>query len=180
LSGLKILLALVNNWDNKPENAAIDRVTAQDDTVEDHYLFTDWGAGLGRMAGPPAWNPALTRWNAEHFKADRFVSGWSNGSVTLNFKGQVPLGPIPIEHVKWFAELAGQLRSEQVRVAFETASASPQQAEAFARRVIEKIAELGSVVATMRWFRRSWRTGCTINRVPAHAVAAYSHHWSPS
>jgi hypothetical protein len=66
------------------------------------------------MAGPPAWNPALTRWNAEHFKADRFVSGSSNGSVTLNFKGQVPLGPIPIEHVKWFAELAGQLRSEQV------------------------------------------------------------------
>jgi hypothetical protein len=35
-------------------------------------------------------------------------------------------------------------------VAFETAGASPQQAEAFARRVIENISELGSIVATMR------------------------------
>jgi hypothetical protein len=49
-----------------------------------------------------------------------------------------------------FAELAGQLRPEQVCVAFETAGASPQQAEAFARRVIENISELGSIVATMR------------------------------
>jgi hypothetical protein len=70
--------------------------------------------------------------------------------VTLNFKGQVPLGPIPIEHAKWFAELAGQLRPEQVRMAFETAGASAQQADAFARRVIEKIDELRSAVATPR------------------------------
>jgi hypothetical protein len=39
-------------------------------------------------------------WNAEHFKADRFVADSSNGNVTLNFKGQVPLGPIPIEHAQ--------------------------------------------------------------------------------
>ncbi len=67
---------------------------------------------------------------------DRF---WGNGHETRS-------GPIPIEHAKWFAELAGQLRLEQVRVAFETAAALPQEAEAFVRRVIEKIDELRNAV----------------------------------
>lgn len=150
LSGLKLLTALINNWDNKPENTAIDTVTRPDGTVEQRYLLSDLGAAFGRMAGPPAWTPAPTRWNVGHYQEQPFVRGVENGAVTLHFLGQVPMQGIPIEHARWFAGLASQLTREQLRAAFSTAGATAEQADAFAARMLEKIAELQKAIETSR------------------------------
>jgi hypothetical protein len=145
LSGLKILLALVNNWDNKPDNTAIDRVPAAGG-FEDRYLFSDWGASFGRMSGPPDWSPAPTRWRLEHYQQQPLTRGVADNRVKLHFIGQVPMDAVPRDHAAWFVELAGQLSIEQVRAAFEAAGASPRDATAFAQRVLDKIAELRSAV----------------------------------
>ena len=142
LSGLRLAIAMGNNWDNKYQNTSIDLVTLTDGRVEEHYLFSDWGAAFGRMSGPPSWDPAPTRWNVKHFKEQPFVREVKDGNILIHFKGQVPIESVPLEHARWFAELAGQLRVEQLRAAFEAAGASSGDAEAFAARMIEKIAEL--------------------------------------
>ena len=141
LSGLKIFLALVNNWDNKPENTAIDRVTTPSG-VEEQYLFSDWGASFGRMSGPPSWEPAPTRWRVDDYAAQPLTRGVENGTVILHYIGQVPMPAIPVDHARWFVDLAAQLRTEQVRAAFAAAGATGADAERFAARFVEKVQEL--------------------------------------
>jgi hypothetical protein len=148
LSGLKILLALVTNWDNKPENSGVERVTLPDGSIELRYLLTDCGAAFGRMSGPPRWTPAPTRWHIEHYRTEPLTRGVVDGALKLHYRGQVPIDSVPLEHAKWFADLASQLRPEQVKVAFEAAGASAAEADAFATRLIEKIQELTSAVGS--------------------------------
>ena len=147
LSGLMLVTALINNWDNKPENTGIDLTK----NGEEHYLISDLGAAFGRMAGPPSWNPAPSRWNVEHYREQKFVKGVEGGTVLLNFEGQVPMPPIPIEHARWFAELAGQLSKDQARGAFIAAGATPAQADGFSARLLEKIAELQKAIEITRF-----------------------------
>lgn len=146
LSGLKLFLALTNNWDNKRENTSIDTVTLADGTREEQFLFSDWGASFGRMSGPPAWTPPPTRWQPAHYREQPFIKGVSGDSVQIFYIGQVPMESVPLEHARWFAELAGQLSVEQLRAAFAAAGAPPADAEAFAARVVEKIADLKTAV----------------------------------
>jgi hypothetical protein len=151
LSGLLLVTALINNWDNKPENTAIDLVKREDGTVEERYLLSDLGASFGRMAGPPSWTPAPSRWSVEHYGEQPFVKGVNGDSVVLHFEGQVPLPPIPLEHARWFAALAGQLTVDQLRGAFIAAGADPSQADGFATRVVAKIQELQKAIEISRF-----------------------------
>ena len=146
LSGLKLLLALTNNWDNKHDNTSIDAVTLADGTHEEHFLISDWGASFGRMSGPPSWKPAPTRWQPAHFREQPFIKGVKGESVEIFYIGQVPIESVPIEHARWFAELAGQLSVDQLRSAFAAAGAPPADAQAFAARVAEKIGDLKTAV----------------------------------
>ena len=150
LSGLLLVTALINNWDNKPENTSIDLVKREDGTVEAQYLLSDLGAAFGRMSGPPSWSPAPSRWMVEQYREQPFVKGVEGDSVVLHFQGQVPIPPIPIEHARWFAGLAGQLTGNQLRGAFIAAGADPAQADGFAARVIEKIRELQKAIEISR------------------------------
>lgn len=146
LSGFKIVLALVNNWDNKRENLSIIRVTTSDGTLEDWFLVTDGGASFGRMSGPPEWSPAPTRWDVSHYRAQPLVKGAKGETVQLNYVGQVPMDAVPIDHARWFAALASQLRVEQARAAFEAAGATPTEADGFATHLVAKIGELAAAV----------------------------------
>ena len=105
------------------------------------------------MAGPP-WKPAPTRWQLQHFKEQPLTRGVEGELVKIYFAGQVPIENIPVEHARWFAALAGQLRVEQVRRAFEAAGAAATDAEGFAARVIEKIEELRTALGTTAAFVR--------------------------
>jgi hypothetical protein len=146
LSGLKILVALMNNWDNKPENTIIEQVTTSDGVQQARYLVSDWGASFGRMSGPPGWSPAPTRWRVDDYRQQPLTRGVADGTLKLNFIGQLPLDAVPIDHAAWFAELAAQLQLEQVRAAFAAAGASEAEATAFAQRFLEKVEELRAAV----------------------------------
>src|SRR5262249_15744647 len=57
LNGLKVIMMLVSNWDNKDvrdvrrgSNTAIFR-TPTDGGLEDRYLITDWGGSMGKWGG---------------------------------------------------------------------------------------------------------------------------------
>jgi hypothetical protein len=146
LSGLMILMTLVNNWDIQgPRNNKVLRATAPDGRVERRYLVADLGATFGRMGGGVVTNH--TKWNLDHFRQEPFIEKVSDGTVHLDHDGFDPdLDKVPLEHARWFAGLVAQLTPAQIRRAFEAAGAPPDLVEGFSAKLTEKIAALKTAV----------------------------------
>jgi hypothetical protein len=94
LNGLKIMMMLLSNWDNKDvrdvargSNTAIFEYRMDRHGLEARYLIIDWGAALG-----PWGSHVLSRgrWNAQAFAAqsDEFVLGTEGEMVVWGYKGQ--------------------------------------------------------------------------------------------
>lgn len=149
LSGLKILMTLLNNWDIQgARNNRVLRATLPDGRVERRYLVSDLGATFGRMGGGVVTNH--TKWNLEHFRQEPFIDKVSNGTVHLGHDGFDPdLDKVPLDHARWFAGLLSQLTPAQLRRAFEAAGATPEHVEGFTAKLIEKIAALKTAVGTI-------------------------------
>lgn len=146
LSGLLLLVSLLNNWDFREANTGIMRVR-RDGQEQDRYLVSDWGTAFGRMtAGLTARG---TRWNLEHYREDdEFILRADDRFVELYYRpdGQDRVR-IPIAHARWFSALASGLTEAQLLRAFEAAQTPDEQARGFTARLMQKIAELRDAVA---------------------------------
>jgi hypothetical protein len=153
LNGLKILMMLVSNWDDKDvrdvargSNTAIfEHATASG--PEARYLIIDWGAALG------AWGSNVVqrgRWDAKAYaeQSQVFVSGVEGEIVKWGYQGQRTADMtenITRDDVRWFYRLAGQLTDAQLRDGFLASGATPDEAGYFTaalRTRIEKLREL--------------------------------------
>jgi hypothetical protein len=146
LSGLKILMTLVGNWDVDGErnNKVVD---VREPGQEPHRRFfvSDLGATFGRM-GRRLTNHS--KWQLEHYRHEGFVEGTDGDELELDFDGlQGGMDTVPLEHARWFAGLLGQLTPAQVRQAFEAAGATPAEIEGFSEVVLARIAQLQSAVS---------------------------------
>ena len=142
LSGLIIAMNLINNWDIQgARNNRVLEVTLPDGGSERWYIVSDLGATFGRMGGRIG---RKTKWNLNDYIEEDFIEGVENGRLKLDYEGlgKGELGPIPIEHARWFTALAAQLTPEQLRGAFEAAGATPKEIEGYSNRLTEKISEL--------------------------------------
>jgi hypothetical protein len=142
LSGLMILMTMLNNWDLTRINDAVLR-----DHGEEHYLVSDLGASFGHMENVRLpWSLfsmyPWTKWNVHDYQEQRFLDGVHDGRLRLHFRGEVTLPDIPLEHARWFCELVSQLTPAQIRQAFESAGATPGETAAFAERFEQKVREL--------------------------------------
>ena len=169
LNGLKILMMLVSNWDNKDvrdvargSNTAIfeypfdavaaaprSRSRAGSSSVarEARYLIIDWGAALG------AWGNNIVqrgRWDPEAYAAQNelFVTGVEDGLVKWGYQGQRTTDltyDITVDDVRWFYKLAGALSDDQLRAAFRASGATPEEVEHFTAAVRGRIEKLREV-----------------------------------
>ena len=159
LNGLKILMMLISNWDNKDvrdvargSNTAIFEYpldsTAR--SVEARYLIIDWGAALG------AWGSNIVqrgRWDVSAFAAqnEQLITGIDGELVTWGYQGQRTADMtenITRADVRWFSRLAGQLTDEQLREGFLASGATPDEAGYFTaalRARIEKLREVAEL-----------------------------------
>jgi hypothetical protein len=146
LSGLKILMTLLNNWDIQgPRNNRVLRATLPDGRVERRYLVSDLGATFGRMGGGVVTNHS--KWNLEHFRQEGFITKVSGDQLHLAYDGYDPdFDRVPMEHARWFAGLISQLTPAQLRRAFEAAGAPPELVDGFSAKLAEKIAALKTAV----------------------------------
>jgi hypothetical protein len=146
LSGLKILMTLINNWDiDGPRNNAILRVTTPTGSVEHWYIVADLGATFGRMGG---FGSNHTKWDLASFLTEPFIERVDRDRLELDYDGLDPsLDAVPIEHARWFAGLASQLTEAALRRAFEAAGATLAEIDGFSRKLAAKIAELSTAVA---------------------------------
>jgi hypothetical protein len=145
LSGLKILMTLLGNWDVEGErnNRVVD-VRAPGHEPHRRFFVGDLGATFGRM-GRRMTNHS--KWQLEHYRHEGFVDEVDDDSVELDFDGlESEMDTIPLDHARWFAGLLGQLTPTQVRQAFEAAGATPEEVQGFSEIVLARIAQLQSAV----------------------------------
>jgi len=157
LNGLKVMMAVVNNWDLKDENNAI----YQEDG-ERIYMVSDLGASFG--AAGRAWPRERSKDNLDAYKQSRFIREVTASTVDF----QVPARPrfvywvnpkeymrrvhlgwvgknVPRADVRWMGHLLARLSPKQIRDAFRAAGYSPQEVNEFAVTMERRIAILSDL-----------------------------------
>jgi hypothetical protein len=155
LSGLKLLVMLVSNWDTKDRrdvargsNTAIFEHGVSPWAREARYLITDWGGAMGK------WGTNVVsrgRWDPDGFEAQtpQFVTGVrEDGIVTFGYVGQRTADvayDIPVDHVRWFCEYASRLTTALLREGLVASGANEEEAARFSAAILERIAQLQRV-----------------------------------
>jgi len=142
LQGLKVLMALINNWDIQNHNNNILLVTDEaTGEKEARYFDTDLGASFGKEGK----FLGHTRNKPNQYVADvKFITGVNHGKVVFDYKGknQHLLKDITVEQAKWIGNILSQLSDQQIKDAFRAANYSPEEIEALAATVRARINEL--------------------------------------
>ena len=156
LAGLKIVLMLISNWDNKDRrdvargsNTAIYLTRVSRWAREAQYLIVDWGGSMGRWGGT-----AVTRgrWDPAGFAAQtpQFVTGVTDGFVHFGFTGQRTAdarASIRVKDVRWLCRYLGRITDDQLRAALTASGATAEETDAFAASLRARITQLQRVAA---------------------------------
>jgi hypothetical protein len=156
-NGLRVMMALLNNWDLKDENNAIYPDCAKPDT--NIYEVSDLGASFGRAG--ETYTANVSKANLKEYRRSKFISKVTPDYVSFNFPTHLPylyvfrfrlfflhqrfrwIGRrIPRSDAKWMGAYLAQLSPKQIRDAFRAAGYSPEQVEAYAATVEARIATL--------------------------------------
>ena len=150
--GLKVLMALINNWDLKEDNNKIIQASKKSggDKSELIYYVSDLGATFGKTGSairkiPGFQNaPAGTKGEAGPYSDQVFINGVSNGQVVFNYKGKdrKALEGITVESARWMGNLAGRLSDKQLSDAFRAGGFSDGEVTIFVRALRARINEL--------------------------------------
>jgi len=156
-NGLRVMMALINNWDLKDENNAI---YVRKDSPEKIYMVSDLGASFG-SAGLRRTHEE-SKGNLDSYTRSKFITAVRADAVDF----EVPDRPaivvaganphefvsrlhlrwigknIPREDARWIGGWLARLSREQIRDAFRAAGYSPDEVEGFACGVEARIAEL--------------------------------------
>ena len=145
LQGLKVIMALINNWDIQNHNNNVILVTDEASGQQvARYIDTDLGASFakeGKFLGH-------TRGRPDQYVADtKFIKGVEKGKVVFDYRGknQHLLDDITVEQAKWITGILSQLSEQQISDAFRAANFSPEEIESLTRTVMARIGELAKL-----------------------------------
>lgn len=144
LQGLKIMMALINNWDLKDSNNEILQVRAPGGD-ELHYIISDLGATFGHASGTPLiWRITRSRNNPEKYAKSKFFQKVKGNYVRLHYGGKNKglFKDIKVDDAVWIGTWLSQLSDQQIRDAFRAANYTPSQINLLARTVRERSNEL--------------------------------------
>ncbi len=159
-NGLRVMMALMNNWDLKDENNAI--YQRSEGTPAKIYVVSDLGASFGTTGY--SWTQAMGKGNLNSYRHSRFIKKVHPEFVDFSVPSRPALlyffhVPALIqrlrmrwigEHIsrddaKWMGGLLSRLSYEQIQEAFKSAGYSPQEVAGFAKVVEERISELNKL-----------------------------------
>ena len=147
LQGLKILMALINNWDLKDTNNVILKVRGSNGD-ELRYAISDLGATFGHASTTPLfWRFTRSRNNPSNYAKSNFFEKVKGDRVVLHFGGKNRglMKDISVQDAQWLGSLLSQLSDSQIRDAFRAANYTPGQINLLAAEVKERTNELVSL-----------------------------------
>ncbi|HTW66851.1 MAG TPA: hypothetical protein VME17_19665 [Bryobacteraceae bacterium] len=159
LYGLRVLMAVINNWDLKNVNNAIREIRLPNGEEEQIYEVSDLGASFGSDGRERT--HAESKGNLRSYENSKFLKKVRPEFVDFG----VPARPsliflldpheffmrldlrwigrrIPREDARWMGDLLGQLSRDQIRDAFRAAGYSGEQLDGFASVLEQRIKEL--------------------------------------
>jgi len=164
LNGLKVMMALINNWDLKDVNNSVyyEKRPEGSDGPENINMVSDLGASFGTTG--VSWKRAATDGNLHSYSTSKFVRKVTPAYVDF----ATPSSPfvldifyppdflmrmhlrglgrhVPRDDVHWIGQLLAQLSPAQIRDAFRAAGYTPDEVESFAKVVETRIAALGNL-----------------------------------
>lgn len=153
-NGLRVMMALMNNWDLKDENNAV--YAGKQGEV---YMVSDLGASFGRTG--LSWTQKMSKGNLEAYSRSRFIRKVSTEFVDFNMPTRPALirifgvpeyvrrlelrwigKRVPRDDARWMGQLLARLSPRQIGDAFRAAGYSPAEVAGFSRAVENRIAEL--------------------------------------
>lgn len=145
--GLKIMMALINNWDLKDTNNVIVQVPTNRGN-ELRYLISDLGATFGHASTTPIlWRITRSRNNPKNYAKSDFLEKVKGNRVVLHFGGKNRglMKDISVDDAVWLGSWLAQLSDQQVSDAFRAANYTPDQVELLTRTVRARTNELLSL-----------------------------------
>jgi hypothetical protein len=145
LQGLKIMMALINNWDLKDANNVIIKERGNNEL---RYVISDLGATFGHASTTPIiWRITRSRNNPEKYVKSNFFEKVKGNRVVLHYGGKNRglMNDIRVDDAQWIAALLSQLSDQQLRDAFRAANYSPGEVNLLASEVRERANELLSL-----------------------------------
>jgi hypothetical protein len=155
LNGLRVMMALVNNWDLTTLNNSIYVVNG-----EKRYVVSDAGATFGKTGN------SITRSKSDlkGYQESKFIEKETPVEIDFTMHSRplfitavnVPnydkrskiedvTKHIPREDAKWLGHLLGQLTEEQIRDCFRAAGYTTQEVDGYSKEVGKRIAELNAL-----------------------------------
>lgn len=140
--GLKIMMALINNWDLKDSNNEIVQVNGD---PELKYIISDLGATFGHASKTPLiWRFTRSRNNPRKYARSKFLEKVKGDRVVLKFGGKNSglMKDISVRDAQWLSRWLTQLSDQQLRDAFRAANYRPDQINLLVREVRARATEL--------------------------------------
>lgn len=154
--GLKIMMALINNWDIKDSNNEILHVRGpQPDELR--YIISDLGATFGHASGTFFfWRLTRSRNNPKNYANSDFLKKVKDNRVLLDYGGKRKdlFKNISIDDAVWMGSWLSQLSDQQMRDAFRAANYTPAQINLLAGTIRGRANELVSLRPNERIGRR--------------------------
>lgn len=159
-NGLRVMMALLNNWDLKDVNNAV--YAGKQLGSMKMYEVSDVGSTFGRTG--ESYSNEMSKNNLRAYQKSKFITKVTRDQVNFNVPTHLPFAyvfnlplfisyqrqrwisqHIPRSDVKWIGSLLSQLSPEQIRDAFRAAGYTPEQVEAFAAVVEKRIGQLSEL-----------------------------------
>jgi len=159
LDGLRVMMAIIDNWDLKDENNAVREEKQKGGEVERVFLVSDLGASFGTTGR--GLTHEGSKGNLDAYKKAKFITKERPESIdfavpshpelllafdTPEFIDRMGLRwigrDIPRQHVRWIASLLGQLTDNQIRDAFRSAGYAGPELDGFVFAFEHRIWEL--------------------------------------
>jgi hypothetical protein len=154
--GLKVMMALINNWDIKDSNNEILLVRGRNGN-ELRYIISDLGATFGKSSNTPLfWRLTRSRNEPEDYRKAKFVDEVEDNRVDFHYNGKRNglFSDITISDAVWVGNLLSQLSNKQLRDAFRAANYTPSEIDILTGEVRERTNELARLGTYERLGRR--------------------------
>lgn len=159
LDGLRVMMAVINNWDLKDANNAIREEKRKDDGEKRVYEVSDLGASFG--AAGRGLSHTKSKGNLRSYSASKFIKKERPEFVDFNVPSRPALlvlfspheffsrmgmrwigRDIPRRNARWVGDMLAELSHEQIRDAFRSAGYEGEELDGFTSDFEQRVEEL--------------------------------------